>query len=176
MRPRLLPFALVLASAAILAPRSAVAQEKAQESTSSKAPAPGTAPVTGAPLAAAVPLAGPQSPIRAAMLAESQPRPAVSPALVIAGGITAAAGGVTALAGLIVMNVDTTGCSGSACSSARRDAGRIALFAGAPVLAAGLTMVIIGIQPAPDAAGEPQARLVPTVTLGPTGGALRWSF
>jgi hypothetical protein len=100
-------------------------------------------------------------------------RKPVSAGLVIAGGITAGLGAVGALSGLLLMAIDPSGC---ACDSARKDGGRIALFVGAPVLAAGLTMVIVGIQPAPDAAATARARLVPAVAVGPTGGTLRWSF
>jgi hypothetical protein len=169
MRPRLLPLALVLAlsGAGLLPPRLAAADGAAP----SKPAPPATAP-TAAPAASGLAL----SPLRAAVEAAAVPRKPVSAPLVIAGGITAGIGAAGALAGLLLMSVDPSSCTGAACGVSRQDAGRITLFVGAPVLAVGLTMVIIGIQPAPDADATARARLVPAVAVGPTGGTLRWRF
>ena len=162
MRVRLLLPALALASAALLPPGVAVADESAP-SKGGASPAPGVAA---------------SSPLRAAVEAASEPRKPVSGALVVAGGITASIGAAGALAGLLLMHVEGASCAGRPCGAGQQDAGRAALFIGAPVLAAGLVMVVVGIQPAtdPDAARVAGARLVPTLALGPTGGSLRWSF
>lgn len=162
MRSRLLPSALALASAALLPSSIAVADESAPSKG-------GASPASG--VAAS-------SPLRAAVKAASEPREPVSGALVVAGGITAGIGAAGALAGLLLMHVEGASCAGRPCGADRQSAGRVALFIGAPVLAAGLVMVVVGIQPATDPDTERAAgvRLVPTVALGPTGGSLRWSF
>ncbi|APR78159.1 Hypothetical protein A7982_03506 [Minicystis rosea] len=57
-----------------------------------------------------------------------------------------------------------------------RDVGITVLLGSAAVAAAGLTMVLVGIQPAEDEAPSTAARLVPTVTISPTGGSFLWRF
>jgi len=160
MRPRLLPLAIVLSSAALLSPRPAAADEPAPAKVGAGAGAPAAAPAL--------------SPLRAAIEAADAPRRPVSAPLVIAGGITAGLGAAGALAGLLLMSVGPSECAGAPCSN--QNAGRVTLFVGAPVLAAGLVMVIVGIQPAPDAEVTARARFVPAVAIGPTGGTLRWTF
>jgi hypothetical protein len=55
----------------------------------------------------------------------------------------------------------------------RADGGRIALFAGAPLAAAGVVMLIFGTQPSE----EPlTARLRPSVGVGPGAATLTWRF
>ncbi|MFT3771886.1 MAG: chalcone isomerase family protein [Minicystis sp.] len=57
-----------------------------------------------------------------------------------------------------------------------RDVGLTTALAGAAVAAAGLTMILVGIQPAEDEAPSAARRLVPTVAISPTGGVLTWKF
>lgn len=109
------------------------------------------------------PAVAPLSPIVAAAEEAEHPSKAASPGLVIAGGILGGMGAAGALAGLVLLDVGST--------DAQRDAGRVALSIGAPVAAAGLIMLLVGVQPAADT-----ARFVPTVAVGPTGGALRIRF
>jgi hypothetical protein len=64
-------------------------------------------------------------------------------------------------------------------TSQRRNAGMMALLIGAPIAAAGLTMILVGIQPAAAAGDEappPAARLVPEVRVGLASGSLTWRF
>lgn len=69
------------------------------------------------------------------------------------------------------------GSKTSACVAADplREAGITTLLVSAGVAAAGLTAVLVGIQPAADES-DTRARLVPTIAVGPTGGSLTWRF
>lgn len=148
MRSRLLPLALLLALAA---PRIASADDGAQIKRNP------TAPIAGTPL--------PERPEPA------KPMRARSPALVISGAIAAALGGAGAITGLVLMNTDG-GCVANT-GMCRADGGRIALFAGAPVAALGVVMLLIGTQPSE----EPlTAGLRPTVGVGPGSATFTWRF
>jgi hypothetical protein len=149
MRSRLLPLALLLVAAA---PRIASADDGAQIKKNA------VAPIAGTPLPERV---EPKKPMRAR-----------SPALVISGAVVTALGAGGALTGLVLMNTDSSGCVAGA-GLCRTDAGRIALFAGAPVMAAGVVMLILGTQPSEEPLA---ASLRPAVGVGPGGATLTWRF
>lgn len=156
MRSRLLSLALVVAA---LAPaRLAHADDGFQIKRNP------VAPIAGTPLWPAKEL-------------ETPPIPARYPGLVIAGAIVGGLGAAGAITGSILMATDNTGCTGMPCAHNRREYGMTTLLISAPVAAAGLTMILVGLQPAPtDEAPSTAARLVPEVRLGPTSGSLTWRF
>jgi hypothetical protein len=154
MRVRLLVPALLLASAALAPARPAAADDGAQIRRNY------TAPIAGTPL----PMwQWPE---------EKAPKKAKSPALVILGGIFGGLGAAGAVTGLVLTATD------DGTQTTRHEVGLTTLLASSAVAAAGLTMVLVGVQPAEgdDAAATTGARLVPSVAIGPTGGVLTWRF
>jgi hypothetical protein len=154
MRSRLLSLALVVT--ALTPARHALADDGFQIKRNP------VAPIAGTPLWPAKEL-------------ETPPVPAKSPGLVIAGAVVASLGAAGAIAGSVLVTTDDHGCVGSPCATTRRDAGITTLLISAPVAAAGLTMMLIGIQPA-DSEPADARRFVPQVAIGPTGGVLTWKF
>jgi hypothetical protein len=159
MRSRLLPLPLLAATLALtLAPARAGADDGANLRRNYDAPIAGT------------PLPGWTAPEL-----KTPVRPAKSPALVIAGIIAGGLGAVGAVTGVVLMNTGSQGCDAGLCTTKTRDLGLTVAFGGAGVAAAGLVMMLVGLQPA-DAAPAAAARFVPQVAVGPTGGALTWRF
>lgn len=130
------------------------------------------------------PIAG--TPIWPEIEPSTPPRKARIPALVIAGGIVGGLGAAGALTGLALMSTSASSCkpvysdSGqlidTLCPTGQRgDIGLTTLLVGSSVAALGLTLLLVGIQPA-DEPEAPAARALPTISIGPTGGALTWRF
>lgn len=167
MRSRLLPFTLLIAA---LAPaRIAAADDGAALRRTPYAPIAGT-------------------PIPGTMSLTSEKK-AKYPGLVIGGAVTAGLGVVGLVVGAIVA-MPPDGCpytntetdpkkppqyeSSGPCTT-QRNLGVATLSISAAVAAAGLAMVLVGVQPADEPASA-RARLVPSVAVGPTGGTLTWRF
>lgn len=159
MRLRLLPAALALA--AILPARPAAADDGENLRRTPYAPIAGT-------------------PIPSSYDWETD-KLARNPGLVIAGAVVGSVGIAGALTGLVLMSTGTGGCplgtlaAPNPCPATGRDIGRIMLPISGAVAAAGLTMVLVGIQPEGDASSA-RARLLPAAAIGPTGGTLTWRF
>jgi len=167
MLPRLLPLAVLLA--ALGAARTAAADDDA---AIRRVP---YAPIAGTPIPGTMEL--------------STEKKAKYPGLVIAGAVAAGLGAAGLVVGIVLTPADHDGCpyrnvakegappsyqSDGPCP-AQRNLGLTTLSISAAVAAAGLTMVLVGVQPADDAK-SPSARLVPSVAVGPTGGVLTWRF
>lgn len=147
MRSRLLVLPLLLAAFATFAPARAAADDGAAIRRNY------VAPIAGTPLS----FWDWQEP--------SKPRQARSPALVIAGAIFGGLGAAGAITGLVLTGNDQT-----------HDVGFTTLLGSAGAAAIGLTMVLVGIQPAEEPAATSGRSLAPSVAVGPTGGALTWRF
>jgi hypothetical protein len=120
------------------------------------------APIAGTPLGREIEVA--------------KPKKARFPGLVIAGGIVGGLGAAGVIGGLVLSTLPPGDCAGDA-AMCRRDLGRTTILIGAPVAALGLTLLLVGIQPEPDdAPAATQAKLLPSVAVGPSGGVLTWRF
>jgi hypothetical protein len=160
MRRRLLPVSLLLSVAALAQTRNAAADDGAMIVRKP------VAPIAGAPYWYENEL-------------EAPPRKAKSPALVIVGAIVGSLGAAGAVTGAILQST-AQGVEGDQ----RQSIGMTTMFIGAGVAAAGLTALLVGIQPraedeakgAPEDGAATRRWLTPTVAVGPTGGSITFRF